>query len=64
MSDGYVGSFANAITSQRSYGATKSNQQSVMLTVIESKVLTHKLQPSDTLQGLAIKYGVTVSFFH
>ena len=35
-----------------------------MLTVIDSRSLIHKLEPSDTVQGLAIKYGVSVSVFY
>lgn len=46
----------NTVSSTKSYGATNSR----MLTVIDSKVITHKIKPTDTLQGLAIKYGVTV----
>ena len=50
-------SLVNAITSTRSYGATQSR----MLTEIDTNVIKHKLLPTDTLQGLAIKFGVTVS---
>lgn len=42
----------------RSYGAVHSNN---MLTNVNSKLLLHKLEPSDSLQSLAIKYGVSVS---
>lgn len=50
------GSFANAITSTRSYGATNSR----MLTEIDTNLITYHLKPTDTLQGLAIRHGVTV----
>lgn len=46
------------IASQRSYGATCN--QTFMLADIDSKVITHKVMPSDTLQGLAIKYSISV----
>lgn len=49
------------IASQRSYGATCN--QTFMLADIDSKVITHKVMPSDTLQGLAIKYSISVSIF-
>jgi len=44
----------------RSYGALGNQGQSIMLTKFDVRSFTHKLQPSDTLQGLAVKYGVTV----
>jgi len=50
-------SLATAITSTRSYGATNSR----MLTEIDTNLVTHHLSSTDTLQGLAIRYGVTVS---
>ena len=50
-------SLVSAITSTRSYGATHSR----MLTEIDTNVIQYKLLPTDTLQGLAIKFGVTVS---
>ena len=56
--------FSSEINAKRSYGTCRSNHQSVMLTVIDSRSLIHKLEPSDTLQGLAIKYGVSVSAFY
>ncbi|XP_066936043.1 lysM and putative peptidoglycan-binding domain-containing protein 1-like [Clytia hemisphaerica] len=49
-------SLASAITSTRSYGATHSR----IMTEIDTNLIKHQLQPTDTLQGLAIKYGVTV----
>jgi len=53
-------SFTDAINAKKSYGACSKNHQSVMLTVIDSKSIIHKLEPSDTLQGLAIKYGISI----
>ena len=50
-------SLVSAITSTRSYGATHSR----MLTEINTNLIKHKLLPTDTLQGLAIRYGATVS---
>lgn len=38
------------------YGATRNPESTA-----DYKLVTHKLSLSDTLQGLAIKYGVTVS---
>lgn len=44
----------------RSYGALRNQGQSIMLTKFDTKSFTHTLEPTDTLQGVAIKYGVTV----
>lgn len=38
------------------YGATRAPQSAP-----DYKLVPHTLEPSDTLQGIAIKYGVTVS---
>ena len=47
----------------RSYGSLRNQGQSIMLTKFDLRSFTHKLQPNDTLQGLAVKYGVTVRPF-
>ena len=47
----------------RSYGALGNHGQSIMLTKFDVKSFTHDLHPNDTLQGLAVKYGVTVCPF-
>jgi LysM repeat protein len=41
---------------QRCYGATRNPENTA-----DYKLVTHTLTLSDTLQGLAIKYGVTVN---
>ena len=41
---------------QTCYGATRNPENAA-----DYKLVTHTLTLSDTLQGLAIKYGVTVS---
>jgi len=43
--------------SSRSYGSVRS---AIMLSSIQTNSIKHKLEPSDTLQGLAVKYGVSV----
>ena len=52
-------SLSTSIQSQRSYGST--SVRGVMLSVTNSDLFIHKVESSDTLQGLAIKYGVKVS---
>ena len=42
--------------SKRCYGATRNPESTA-----DYKLVTHTLTLTDTLQGLAIKYGVTVS---
>lgn len=43
--------------SSRGYGAVRRND---MVTKTDLKMISHKLEPSDTLQSLAIKYDVSV----
>merc|ERR1711890_88793 len=43
----------------RSYG-TVGERQSIMLTSIDTKSIKHKLEPTDSLQILSVKYGVSV----
>ncbi|XP_065662270.1 lysM and putative peptidoglycan-binding domain-containing protein 2 [Hydra vulgaris] len=51
-------SLSNSIQSQRRYGST--SVRGAMLSVTNSDLFVHKVESSDTLQGLAIKYGVTI----
>ncbi|XP_012557843.2 lysM and putative peptidoglycan-binding domain-containing protein 2 [Hydra vulgaris] len=51
-------SLSNSIQSQRRYGST--SLRGAMLSVTNSDLFVHKVESSDTLQGLAIKYGVTI----
>eukprot|EP00112_Aurelia_sp_Birch-Aquarium-sp1_P014549 Seg3151.1 transcript_id=Seg3151.1/GoldUCD/mRNA.D3Y31 product="LysM and putative peptidoglycan-binding domain-containing protein 2" protein_id=Seg3151.1/GoldUCD/D3Y31 len=48
-------SLTGSISSQRSYGATRAD-----LNYTDTKFLSHKVIAGDTLQGIAVKYGVTV----
>ena len=61
---GLLGKFGDGGLSQsgefRSYGALRNQGQSIMLTKFDINSFVHKLEPTDTLQGLAVKYGVTV----
>ena len=43
-------------SSQRCYGSTRTDHN-----FSDSKLISHRLERGDTLQGLAVKYGVTVS---
>ena len=58
---GYGGSGLTCSGELRSYGAIGRQGQSIMLTKFDVKLFNHTLQPTDSLQGLAVKYGVTVS---
>ena len=53
---GLVSSFG----SQRSYGTVKVASPSLNPRTRHSSILEHKVQESDTFQGLALKYSVTV----
>ena len=48
-------SLTGSISSQRSYGATRAD-----LNYTDTKFLSHKVIAGDTLQGITVKYGVTV----
>lgn len=45
----------NIVANQPKYGSTVKNS------FREPRYIQHKLQPSDTLQGLALKFNVSVS---
>lgn len=47
----------NIVRKQTKYGSTVNHSFK------EPRYIEHKLQPSDTLQGLALKYNVSVSIF-
>lgn len=47
----------NVVAKQPKYGSVSKN------TFREPRYIQHKLQSSDTLQGLALKYNVSVSHF-
>ena len=46
------------ISSQRSYGATRSNFENA-----DTKFRLHEVQNGDTLQRISVKYGVAVSLW-
>ena len=50
-------SLKNSIGFQVKYGSTGSDHKSAN----KYKYITHTVQPTDTLQGLALRYEVTVS---
>lgn len=49
-------SLSESIEAPKSYGATRNPLQPQC----DVKLIGHVVEPTDTLQGLAIKYGVTV----
>ena len=53
-------SLSLARTKTRSYGSTASVRAPLGAGVIERHV-EHRVRPGDTLQGIALKYGVSVS---
>lgn len=52
----------SSVSSQRSYGTVKdaSHSPTVSSRSVHAGFLTHEVREADTLQGLAVKYGVTV----
>ena len=52
---GLSGSISGSISSQRSYGATRAGLDNT-----ETKFFVHFVEVGDTLQRIAIKYGVSV----
>ena len=45
---------------QRSYGTVKDSTPAIIVSGRTGKFFVHTVQEEDTLQGLAVKYGVTV----
>ncbi|XP_065063962.1 lysM and putative peptidoglycan-binding domain-containing protein 1-like [Rhopilema esculentum] len=52
---GLSGSISGSISSQRSYGATRAGLDNT-----ETKFFVHLVEAGDTLQRIAIKYGVSI----